>query len=45
MALPKVPNVFNLSSGTTSELGKLYAIIFVLGLVFAVIGLIFMFRQ
>lgn len=45
LSLPKVPNPFGLSSGTTSELGKLYAIIFALGLVFMIIGLILRFRN
>ena len=44
MALPKVPNPYKLSSGTTSELGKLYAIILTLGAVLFIIGLIMRFR-
>jgi hypothetical protein len=43
--LPKVPNPYGLSSGTTSELGKLWALLFTLGFVLFIIGIILRFRK
>ena len=43
VSVPTVPNPLGVSSGTTSELGKLYIILFILGAVMFALGLIMRF--